>query len=1094
MMWKYPNTLLFEECEARILYSADLLPLSDPQAYTLNNHEVEQSTTEIVFIDATLHDVDTITAALLQKIEQGRDLEIVYIHSEVDGITLISNTLESRVEISAIHILTHGKDANIELGNTRLNNDILLFRSEEIASWAAALAYDADILIYGCEVTATEAGKQLINDIAILTGADIAASDDITGSSNMGGNWILEYQVGVIETPVFGNLMNDWQGVLTTYTVSNTNNNGPGSLRQAILDANSAAGPSVINFNIPGDGIHTINLTSALPTITQQVIIDGTTDDSFAANNNRPAIILDGNGGSFSGITLGSGSSGSIIRGIVITNFVIRGIDILPDSEGNIIVGNYIGGVGADGMANGNIIGGTGNFIQSANNTIGGISAEDRNIVSGNQNVGIRMQGTNANNNTVMGNWVGILADGVSTLGNGSIGASGIAVLGGGNNNRIGGLDANEANWIAASGVHGIRINGNSSGTIIEGNYIGTDPTETALWGQALAGISLEGGASNSLVHGNVIAFNQTTGIQLVNNAGNGNALLANRIYGNGSLDIDLNNDGVTPNDPGDDDTGPNNLQNYPQLNEAITNGTDFLEITGSLNSYANSFFRIEFFASSEGNSSGYGGGQIYLGLTYVSTDNLGNGSFSYTITDVSVPEGYVISSTATQSNQTFDVFSNTSEFSANIVAALFQNSAPSGQLLILGTPIQNETLSIDTSTIDDLDGLPDPSTFSYQWLRNGLTIDGANGSSYTLSNEDVGTNLSVTLFYTDLRGTDEQLISSEIGPIGNVNDPPTGQLFIIGTPIQNETLSVDTSTIDDLDGLPDPSTFSYQWLRNGLTIDGANGSSYTLSNEDVGTNLSVTLFYTDLRGTDEQLTSGSIGPIMPPADVTPEVPDTPAVPDIPNELEPPKLPSESTNDEQMVEQPSEKRSGNFIKFTAIPIASIEETVKPLDVSEIPAANSLDTETSPSEHGNGMRVTEYQNSIQSHLDNIASTDPELFNIRKFEIPLDIFFHVEDENSNSAIFFQPIMSDLRQTKENSTFQLSTIEVSIVGTALTLGAVWWSSRLGALLGTLALAIPAWRTLDPLPILLSNKTTPERKEKHDDKENSSDDEVRT
>ena len=96
----------------------------------------------------------------------------------------------------------------------------------------------------------------------------------------------------------------------TTYTVTNTANSGAGSLRQAITDANGRAGTDTIVFNISGTGIHTITPTSALPTITSPVILDATTDNSFAANGNRPAIVIVGTsaGAGVNGLTLGSGS------------------------------------------------------------------------------------------------------------------------------------------------------------------------------------------------------------------------------------------------------------------------------------------------------------------------------------------------------------------------------------------------------------------------------------------------------------------------------------------------------------------------------------------------------------------------------------------------------------------------------------------------------------------------------------------------------------------------------------------------------------------------------------------------------------------
>ena len=112
----------------------------------------------------------------------------------------------------------------------------------------------------------------------------------------MGGDWQLEYTTGDIEADeaISQSTQLVWNHVLATYTVTNINDSGAGSLRQAIIDANALAGTDTINFNIAGTGMHTIKLAT-LPTITDAVIMDASTDDSFAVNGNRPAIILDGN-------------------------------------------------------------------------------------------------------------------------------------------------------------------------------------------------------------------------------------------------------------------------------------------------------------------------------------------------------------------------------------------------------------------------------------------------------------------------------------------------------------------------------------------------------------------------------------------------------------------------------------------------------------------------------------------------------------------------------------------------------------------------------------------------------------------------------
>src|SRR5262249_56975401 len=107
--------------------------------------------------------------------------------------------------------------------------------------------------------------------------------------------------------------------------------------------------------------------------------------------------------------------------------------------------------------------------------------------------------------------------------------------------------------------------------------------------------------------------------------------------------------------------------------------------------------------------------------------------------------------------------------------------------------------LSAETSAISDADGL---GAFSYQWLRDGATIGGATGGTYTLGDADVGTQISVRVSYTDGHGSAESLTSAQTAAVANVNDAPTGLPAVSGTVTEDQTLTADTSGIADADGL----------------------------------------------------------------------------------------------------------------------------------------------------------------------------------------------------------------------------------------------------------------------------------------------------
>ena len=178
---------------------------------------------------------------------------------------------------------------------------------------------------------------------------------------------------------------------------------------------------------------------------------------------------------------------------------------------------------------------------------------------------------------------------------------------------------------------------------------------------------------------------------------------------------------------------------------------------------------------------------------------------------------------------------------SASTAAVSNTNDAPTGAPVIAGTFSQDRELSVDVSSIADADGLGD---FSYQWNRDGVAIEGATAETYTLSEADVGTNISVTVSYTDGYGATESVVSVETADIAKANDAPTGSLVISGTAAEGETLTLDTSSIADVDGVV--GAFSYVWMKDGAVLAGETGSTYTLTQADVGSVFSASVSYVD--------------------------------------------------------------------------------------------------------------------------------------------------------------------------------------------------------------------------------------------------------
>jgi hypothetical protein len=370
--------------------------------------------------------------------------------------------------------------------------------------------------------------------------------------------------------------------------------------------AGQSSDTDTINFNISGNVPHTITpSTTALPTISDPLTIDGTTEPELAGS---PVIELDGSGAGnvANGLTITAGSS--TVKGMAIYDFAQHGIH-LQTGNGNTIVSNYIG-TDASGTASGKGNGNNGVFVDGPdNNVIGGSAAGEGNVISGNGNSGVRLGFTEGT--TLQGNRIGTDKDG-NPLGNGSNGAH----LDNAINCRIGGTSPGESNVIAFNGPQ----------------------------------FDLDGDG----------LFDDGAGI--VVGSGGGHNILSNSIFSNIGLGIDLSSnfplDGVPPNDPPvdkDSDFGPNGSQNFPVIKSA-TNSDGKTTIKGRLNSAASQTFIIQFFSCLEKDPSGNGEGKKFLFQRPVNTNADGKASFTF---KNQVPKGRFVTATATSSVDGTSEFSN---------------------------------------------------------------------------------------------------------------------------------------------------------------------------------------------------------------------------------------------------------------------------------------------------------------------------------------------------------------------------------------------------------------------------------------------------
>ncbi|MEW4566741.1 hypothetical protein AB1L88_02625 [Tautonia sp. JC769] len=356
--------------------------------------------------------------------------------------------------------------------------------------------------------------------------------------------------------------------LLATLTVSNTDDDGPGSLREALEQANTSPGADEIRFDISGEGPHAITPTLPLPALDGPVILDGYTQPGARPNASEDGfdadirIILDGGAISWGGGLL-LGGSGSVVRGLAFHGF--SGEAITVSGAENRIEGNIVGArVAPETEGNGYGI----RIAGGDRNIIGGTTPEARNLISGNEGHGISIQYVmigrfffdDAEMNVVQGNLIGTDASGSGPLGNGGPGIQAYALGMGGN--AIGGAEPGAANVIAFNGNAGVQ--------------------------------------GRALVSRNAIFENEWQGIS--------------HTYDPGPSQI----------------TDPVWEMSYPLLTEAEAVPEGF-RVQGILLAEANLTFQLEFFADA-GDPSGFGEGRMFLGTAEVSSNAEGHAIFNVVV------------------------------------------------------------------------------------------------------------------------------------------------------------------------------------------------------------------------------------------------------------------------------------------------------------------------------------------------------------------------------------------------------------------------------------------------------------------------------
>jgi len=903
------------------------------------------------------------------------DIRIVVVDHDSDGFEQIDAAMDGHVDVDTVHIVSHGSHGNVFLGNTVLTEENFDNHEQTIAAWADNLAEGADILLYGCDVTSTESGHNLAARLGAAAGADVAASRDATGNG-ADANWVLEDNFGAVESFAF-QASADWGGTLSIFTVTNTNDSGAGSLRDAIDAANAnGTGADEIKFNIPvTDGGHfyyqddgiagqvstanitvttaatdnligdidpdfahswfSIQLDSALANLYTTVTIDGGTQPN--AIGGVPMIEIDGSnaGTGARGLTATTGNS-AVIHSLVINNF--DGSGIQTDAANMNLTNTYIGTDVSGTIDQGN--GGWGIEVYGDNHNIGDGSATNANVISGNTLGNVQLNGENA---TVAGNFIGTDASGTAAIETGS-GGDGIEVTA--NNNTIGGSTAAESNVISGNVGDGVEISLGVTGTVVEnnlivgthitdntiggnktagihldggsnavvtGNYVGTDSGETVDLGNEEAGISITNDSSTNMIggtgtgDGNVVAYNGDTsspsaGVEVSGDGAIDNTIVGNSIYENEGIAIDLvrtgfETEGETANDPGDADTGPNELVNTPTFDGIGVTPAGNVIGSWDMDAEPNTDYRIDIYTDDTGN----GELKSLLHSMVITTNGTGIAGGGFNLpSGGTVAVGHSISMIATKTDAVGGLLS-TSEASPGIVLTP-HNAAPTitsdGGANNTSLSVAENTTAVTTVTATD----PENDTLTYSisgGLDQSLFNINATTGVVTFSTApdfenpiDSNTNnvYSITVTADDGNGnSDSQNINITVTDVNEFapNITSDGGNATAGTDVAENSTLVTTVTATDADpgdtvtysivGGTDQAFFSIDSVTGDLSFvtapdfetaaDGNTDNTYEVQvqAEDSAGNTDTQALSVDVKNLNEapDITSGSGAPAI---------------------------------------------------------------------------------------------------------------------------------------------------------------------------------------------------------------------------------------
>ena len=833
----------------------------------------------LIFIDNRI----TNRTELLKQLPS--DSRIIELNATQDGLQQIADAVSGYSNLDSIHLISHGSAGALYLGNSVLNSQTLPNYSTALNTIGNSLSSTGDMLLYGCNVAEGETGAAFIAQLAQATGADVAASTDITGQ---GGDWDLEAQQGTIESQALElkgvealgerdfTILSQGSGIVITDLGGSdwgtslslqadgkillggyTYDSRLGSSNFALVRYNTDGS---LDTSFSGDGMLTTDLGgsdgggSLSVQADGKILLGGYTYDSRLGSSNFALVRYNTDGSldtSFSGDGMLTTDFGSSDYGSSLT--VQADGKILLGGRGNsnfaLVRYNTDGSLdtsfSGDGMLTtdlGGSDGGSSLSLQADGKILLGGSTYDSNNES--KNFALVRYNTDGSLDTSFS------GDGMLTtdLGSWDEGAS---------------LSLQTDGKILL-GSHSYDGNGNVNPNFALVRYNTDGSLDTSFSGDGMLTTDLGGdndvgavGASLSL---------QTDGKILLGGYsydGNANLNFALVRYNtDGSLDSSFSDDGMLTTDLGGRDWGKSlSLQADGKILLGGTSNDNFALVRYNTDGSLDSSFSAAITGSLAVTGTATQGQVLSVTNSVIDPNGINSASLRYqwladgqviggaTGNTLALTQAEVGKAITLQLDYTDKAGLNKSLLSATTQAVANINDAPTGDVTISGTATQNQTLTA-ISTLADVDGLGE---ISYQWLADGVAIEGETTTSLALTQALVGKAISVQASYTDGFGMTESVTSAATRTVVNVNDTPTGSVTISGIAAQNETLTASNTLADDADGM---GVISYQWLANGHFISGATGETLTLTQAQVGKTISVQASYTDGQNTLERITS----------------------------------------------------------------------------------------------------------------------------------------------------------------------------------------------------------------------------------------------